>query len=182
MPSLIQKVIHLSFDITDRFAPEFAGRVAFRLFSTTPKRKPGSEKARRMLDEAAPIMAQATKSVLTISRGAVSAWYFKSPTGKDAPLVLVTHGWGSRSEHMLAIIQGLQKSGHAVVALDLPGHGQSTGRKLDMALAVQAVDAAWRQFGPFSAMVGHSFGGAWLSMLQLGRSAAYLPVGQVGSC
>ncbi len=160
MPSLIQKVIHLSFVITDRFAPGFAGELAFRLFCTTPGRKPRSENAQKVLVAAAPVMAQTTRSVLTISKGAVSAWYFKSPKGRDAPLALVTHGWGSRSEHMLSIIQGLQNSGHAVVALDLPGHGHSTGRKLDMALAVQAVDAVWRQFGPVSTMVGHSFGGA----------------------
>ena len=34
------------------------------------------------------------------------------------------------------------------------------GRTLNMANAVEAVDAAWREFGPFDTVIGHSFGGA----------------------
>ena len=160
MASLLQKVIHLGFGISDRLAPEFAGRLAFRLFSTTPARRVKSEKARQVLKDAKPTMAAGRQFILAISRGAVSTRYFAAPSGQGSELVLVTHGWGSRTEHMLPIIEALQRSGKAVVALDLPGHGQSTGRTLDMALAVEAVNAVWCQFGPISTMVGHSFGGA----------------------
>tara|TARA_R110000751_G_scaffold146094_5_gene249714 strand:+ start:8891 stop:9796 length:906 start_codon:yes stop_codon:yes gene_type:complete len=168
MTSLLQKVIHLVFGISDRLAPEFAGRLAFRLFSTTPTRRATSEKARQVLKDAQPAMAGARQFILAISRGAVSARYFAAPSGQGSELVLVTHGWGSRTEHMLPIIEALQRSGKAVVALDLPGHGQSTGRLLNMALAVEAVNAVWRQFGPISTMVGHSFGGAVLVNAAMG--------------
>lgn len=77
----------------------------------------------------------------------------------DAP-VLVVHGWGSQSAFMLPLIDALRMAGHTVVAVDLPGHGASGGRTLHMGQAVMAIDAAWREFGPFSAVVGHSFGGA----------------------
>ncbi len=75
---------------------------------------------------------------------------------------------------MLPIIEALRATGRAVVAIDLPGHGASSGRKLNMAIAVEAVDAAWRQFGPFATMIGHSFGGAVIVNAAAG-SVAHVP-------
>lgn len=160
MTSLIQKVIHLGFDFTGRLAPVTTGRFAFRLFAATPSRRPGSQKARLALEQARPRMANATGLQLSIHSGTVATWYFPAVGGAHAQTVLVTHGWGARTEHMLDLIEALQHEGRNVVALDLPGHGISSGRRLDMARAVEAVDAAWRQYGPFSMMLGHSFGGA----------------------
>ncbi|MCP4998195.1 MAG: alpha/beta fold hydrolase [Hyphomicrobiales bacterium] len=160
MTSLIQKVIHLGFDITGRLAPVTTGRFAFRLFATTPSPRSGSKKARLALEQARPRMAAATGLQLPIHSGSVATWYFPAAGVMPAETVLVTHGWGARTEHMLDIIEALRQEGKAVVALDLPGHGESSGRTLDMARAVEAVDAAWRQYGPFSMMLGHSFGGA----------------------
>ena len=105
-------------------------------------------------------MARAERVVLPISTGSVTTYLFSPLMGEASETVLVVHGWGGRSEHMLPLIEELRTSGRRVVALDLPGHGASSGRVLDLARAVQAVDAAWRQFGPFDLMVGHSFGGA----------------------
>jgi len=61
---------------------------------------------------------------------------------------------------MRALIAAHRAAGFRVVSVDLPGHGGSTGRRLNMASAVGAVRAAADWFGPFAAMVGHSFGGA----------------------
>lgn len=160
MPSLLEKVIRLGFRAAGSVAPVWAGRTAFRLFSRTPNRRPSSIKARSVVDDAQPTMALAQRVMLPISTGAVAAHAFQPLVGEAEETVLVVHGWGSRSEHMLALVEALRCSGRTVVALDLPGHGASSGRTLHMGMAVEAVDAAWRQFGPFSAMVGHSFGGA----------------------
>jgi pimeloyl-ACP methyl ester carboxylesterase len=61
---------------------------------------------------------------------------------------------------MRALIEGFRSAGYKVVSLDLPGHGQSTGRRLTMVGAVEAACQAAQWFGPFEAVVGHSFGGA----------------------
>ena len=61
---------------------------------------------------------------------------------------------------MRALIEGYRDAGYKVVSLDLPGHGQSTGRRLTMVSAVEAASQAAQWFGPFEAVVGHSFGGA----------------------
>lgn len=174
MTSLNQKVIRLGFGIAGRLAPDITGRLAFRLFCTTPSRKPATAKARKVLADAQPIMARAERVMLPISSGAVAAHLFTPIVGQSSETVLVTHGWGARTEHMLPIVEGLRSSGRSVVALDLPGHGASTGRTLNMALAVEAVDAAWRQFGPFTTMVGHSFGGAVVVNAAYG-SVCYVP-------
>ncbi|MCR9135057.1 MAG: alpha/beta fold hydrolase [Alphaproteobacteria bacterium] len=134
--------------------------MAFRLFCRTPSRTPSSEKAHAVLKDAQPAMARAERLMLPITTGAVATYAFRPHVAEANETVLVVHGWGSRSEHMLPLVEALRSSGHTVVALDLPGHGASTGRMLHMGLAVEAVDAAWRQFGPFSTMIGHSFGGA----------------------
>lgn len=177
MPSLSQKVIHFGFDIAGRLAPVTTGRLAFRLFATTPSRKPGSQKARTALKDAKVIMAQATRLDLSISQGRVATWYFPAVGPEATDTVLVTHGWGARTEHMLDIVSALRRQGKAVVALDLPGHGASSGRTLQMALAVEAVDAARRQYGHFSMMLGHSFGGAVVLNAAVG-SVAGIPANE----
>lgn len=174
MPSIQQKVIRLGFGLTERFSPGLAGRLAFRLFCRTPSSRPTSEKARRALADAAPVMARAEHVTLATSSGTVACYRFAPIAGEPSETVFVVHGWGSRTEHMLPIIEALRAAGRAVVAIDLPGHGASSGRKLNMAIAVEAVDAAWRQFGPFATMIGHSFGGAVIVNAAAG-SVAHVP-------
>lgn len=161
MTSFSQKVTRLVFDIAGRISPDLAGALAFRLFSHTPTKKPTTDKARLALADARSRMISASRTQLVISTDCVNAYHFRGSNRiHSAETVLVVHGWGSRSEYMIALIERIRDSGRNVVAIDLPGHGQSSGRSLTMANAVEAVDAAWREFGPFSAVVGHSFGGA----------------------
>lgn len=75
-------------------------------------------------------------------------------------MVLVIHGWRSRTEYMRTLIEAYRDAGYKVVSLDLPGHGQSQGRRLTLVSAVEAARLAGEWFGPFVAVVGHSFGGA----------------------
>jgi len=161
MASFPQKVTRLVFDITGRISPDFAGRLAFRLFTFTPSRNAGTQKAQDALQNARQRMTGADSVRLVLRNGSITAFRFVGSTRvNSAETVLVVHGWGSRTEHMIALIEALVESGRNVVAIDLPGHGRSSGRTLNMANAVEALDAAWREFGPFNTVVGHSFGGA----------------------
>lgn len=140
--------------------PTFAGRLAFRLFSLTPGRKPKSDKEKAAIAAAAPIMAKAVSVTLSYAGGWVLARDF--PVAGATRRALVVHGWGSRSEYMATLIDRLVREGTEVVALDWPGHGGSPGRVLTMPAAVRSIDAAWRHFGGFDTCIGHSFGGASL--------------------
>jgi pimeloyl-ACP methyl ester carboxylesterase len=164
MASFAIKVTRLALKTVAAFSPETAGQLAFRLFSITPSRKPKSGKEKAALAAAEPVMARARLVTLSFAGGWVTAKHFEAQSaGGPTKRILLVHGWGSCSNYLAAMIDGLTAGGAEVVALDWPGHGASPGRTLTMPAAVRAVDAAWRQFGGFDVAVGHSFGGASLA-------------------
>ncbi|MGB6119713.1 MAG: alpha/beta fold hydrolase, partial [Mesorhizobium sp.] len=115
---------------------------------------------RRSVASAQGFMDEARHHRVPIEGCDIAIHEFRPPSGRYSRTVLVIHGWSSRTEHMRHLIDGFRNAGTRVMALDLPGHGASTGRRLNMANAVAAAQAADLWFGPFEAIVGHSFGGA----------------------
>ena len=160
MASFGLTVIRGIFRAADHIAPRIAGRIAFELFCRTADPAKPSAGERRATEAAAAFMEEARHHRLTVGRDCVAAHEFRPLSSRWSRTVLVVHGWRSRTEHMRAIVDGFRASGVRVIALDLPGHGASSGRRLNMANAVAAVAAADTWFGPFEAIVGHSFGGA----------------------
>ncbi|HXV31925.1 MAG TPA: alpha/beta fold hydrolase [Sinorhizobium sp.] len=162
MASFATRVIRLSLKAVSAASPVTAGKIAFQIFCRTASRKPRNGKEKALLKAAAPVMARSRRVTLSIAGGWVVARHFASRAG-DGPRVLLAHGWGSRSDYLGTMIDGLLAAGAEVVALDWPGHGASPGRSLTMVQAVRAVDAAWRHFDGFDVGIGHSFGGASLA-------------------
>lgn len=142
-------------------APSLGGRLAFWLFCRTPDPMQQTEKERRLLAQSQDFMRQARRHHLTTTHGEITAYEFTNwGARRDGPAVLVLHGWRSRTEHMRAVVEALLRRGFRVVSMDLPGHGTSGGRVLNIPKAVAAVNSAAQWLGPFDSMVGHSFGGA----------------------
>lgn len=161
MASFPLTVIRSAFRVADHVAPRIAGRAAFELFCRTPHPDRVDDKERRALEQAAPFMAEARVHRLNTRSGWIAAHDFRPPAGTGRRrTVLVIHGWRSRTDHMAALVDSLRRAGSRVIAIDLPGHGKSSGRRLDMAIGVEAAARAGEWFGPFDAVVGHSFGGA----------------------
>ncbi|MER8431443.1 alpha/beta hydrolase [Mesorhizobium caraganae] len=161
MASFGLKVIRGVFGAAEHVAPRLSGRAAFELFCRTPSVKALSDGERRAVDRAAGFMAEARHHRLKTKAGCVMVHEFRpEPSRASAGTVLVIHGWRSRTEYMRALIEGFRNADYRVASLDLPGHGQSLGRRLNMVNAVEAVRVAGDWFGPFKAIVGHSFGGA----------------------
>ncbi len=161
MPSFGFMVIRGLFAAAEHLAPGFGGRIAFDLFSRTPPRRSGSAREAEAASRAEPYMREGRKHRIETPAGFVIAYDFATCHGRSsAPTVLVLHGWGSRAAHMTEYIEALDTAGFRVIAIDLPGHGASSGSKLNMATAVAAVATVAQWFGPFVAIVGHSFGGA----------------------
>lgn len=163
MASFATQVIRLSLKAVSAISAEAAGKTAFWIFCRTPGRRPRNGKEAALLKAAAPVMARSRKVTLSFAGGWVAARHFERRPGGRGPRILVAHGWGSRSDHLAALIEGLLAAGAEVVALDWPGHGASPGRSLTMPQAVRAIDAAWRHFDGFDVGIGHSFGGASLA-------------------
>lgn len=161
MASIGLKVIRGVFGAAEHIAPRITGRAAFELFCRTPSAKALTDGERRAIGRAAEFMTEARHHRLKTKTGCVMVHEFRPEPGR-APLgtVLVVHGWRSRTEYMRPLIEGYRAAGYRVVSLDLPGHGHSQGRHLNMVNAVDAVRVAGEWFGPFVAAVGHSFGGA----------------------
>lgn len=161
MASFGVKVMRGVFGAAEHFAPRLVGRVAFELFCRTPNPKALSPGERRAVARATDFMAEARHHRLTTGRGSVAVHEFRPAQGRgNAGTVLIIHGWRSRTEYMKALIERYRDAGYRVMSLDLPGHGASPGRRLTMVSAVEAVAAVGQWFGPFEAVVGHSFGGA----------------------
>lgn len=177
MASFGMKVIRSVFGVAEHVAPALSGRAAFELFCRTPSPRRLTDGERRAVERAAGFMAEARHHRLKARSGCVTVHEFRPEPGKDAPgTVLVIHGWRSRTEYMRALIEGYRNEGFRVVSLDLPGHGHSLGRRLNMVSAVEAARLAADWFGPFSAVVGHSFGGAVAANAVAGSVRQFQPV------
>lgn len=164
MASFGLKVIRLALSGVARISPDAAGKAAFRLFATTPGRRPRSAKEKALFARSEGWMRQAERATLAFAGGSAVAHRFAArPCQAFSGRVLVVHGWGSRAAYLSTLTEALVAAGHEVVALDLPGHGASRGRTLTLPMAVKAIDAAWQRFGGFDYFCGHSFGGASLA-------------------
>jgi len=149
-----------------RLAPGLVGEVATRRFFAPPPPPALAAASRERLDAAERLH-------LVINGRSLAAWRFGS-----GPQVIVSHGWGSDTAHMLPLIDALVAGGYAVIAADAPGHGQSDGSRwvsiLDFA---DTMSGLIRQQGRVFAAVGHSLGGTAVAYLQargLGASAVAL--------
>ncbi|MDH4411822.1 MAG: alpha/beta hydrolase [Rhizobium sp.] len=174
MPSFPLKVTRLAFAQLEKVSPVLAGRLAFELFCRTPSRRAKGAKARQVFMLGRDRLRRATTVRLALSRGMAAAYLL--PAERPAEMrhrILVVHGWGSRAEYLTDLAFGLHETGAEVVVLDLPGHGASSGRRLDLKIAAEAIVATERHFGHFDGVVGHSFGGAAV-MMAAGRVFADL--------
>jgi alpha-beta hydrolase superfamily lysophospholipase len=170
MQSYLHKVAGQAINLTGVVSPRLAGRIAFSLFSSTGSPEPKNEKERKMLGMSRAAMREAELLMLPVPAGMVATHRFPPIGAPNGKTYLVVHGWGSRIDYMQGLIRGLRQTGATVVGLDLPGHGGSTGRRLTVPIGIDAIDAAWRQYGHFDAVVGHSFGGFVAAMSAAGSS------------
>ncbi len=132
-------------------APPVAARAAETLFRTPPPHTPW-EGERELLARGRP-------ERLAVRGASLAAWTW----GEGAPVLLV-HGWGSRGARLGSFVAPLVAAGHSVVAFDAPGHGDSEGRFSSLPEFIFAIEAAHEARGPFTAIVGHSLGGAAVAL------------------
>jgi pimeloyl-ACP methyl ester carboxylesterase len=91
---------------------------------------------------------------------------------RDAPVVLMLHGWEGRPTQFAHFIAPLLAAGRQVVALDAPGHGESPGNESNAILFTHALLEAAVEIPNLESVVGHSMGaGAIGYALSLGLSA-----------
>ncbi len=78
---------------------------------------------------------------------------------RDAPTVLLVHGWSGNAAQMTAFVAPLVHRGFRVVAFDLSGHGASEGDQATIVRLAEDVLEIGRYVGGLEAVIAHSFGG-----------------------
>jgi len=162
-------VIRHFFALASHLAPKLAGRLAFRLFCTTFPPASKSAKHQAILLKAQHLFDTANRHAVSYSGGTVVAFEFL-PDNANAidhlGTVWLVHGWQSHSMYMSEFIAPFLQRGYRVVSVDLPGHGQSSGRTFHLPLAVGALNAVVEKFATLdkpaklNLVVSHSLGGA----------------------
>lgn len=170
-------VIRLGSSLLQGVSPRLAGKAALRLFCRTPPARPKGAKAKAAHSMGLARLREAETIGLRLSAGKrAQAYRFNGGARGRRQRYLVTHGWGSGMAYMTELIEALAGDGAEVIGLDFPGHGGAGGRFLHMGLAVEAIAAAEARFGPFDAVIGHSFGGAALMVSACGVLPGVRPI------
>jgi pimeloyl-ACP methyl ester carboxylesterase len=143
MSSLTFQSLRLSFRVTGALLPKFSGFLASQLF-LRPKRikRPKWEE---------DILKTANWNDL-VSGTRVWQW-------GEGPKILLVHGWDGRGSQLGRFVEPLLKVGFSVVMFDGPAHGDSQGVKTSMKLQASTIEKLSEEFGPFSGVIAHSFGG-----------------------
>ncbi len=161
------RVIRPLVKVGSRVAPRLTGNLAFRAFCTPPRAGGISGAQRKLIDRAEARMAEAERRRIAFEGGEIQAYRFKTAARRRGVVALI-HGWTGRAAFMSAFVEPLNAAGFDVVALDLPGHGHSSGRTLHVPLGIAALQALHWEFGPWTGIVAHSFGGALANVLVAG--------------
>jgi pimeloyl-ACP methyl ester carboxylesterase len=74
--------------------------------------------------------------------------------------VYLVHGWGGRAEQLGAFVAPLVARGFRVIAMDGPGHGESSGRRSSGVEIGRALADVAAQCGPARGVIAHSLGAA----------------------
>lgn len=142
--------MRLGFLLGGRLAPEAIARKAALLF-TTPF---GSSRTRAL---AAPTL-DAAETDLDIDGTSIHVYAWGDPVTQ--PYVLFAHGWSSHGTRVGPWVTPLRQAGYAVVAFDQAAHGKSGGTHTTLPDFTCHLMAVARHFGPATAVIGHSLGGA----------------------
>jgi pimeloyl-ACP methyl ester carboxylesterase len=129
--------------------PELAGELAERLFLTPPRSRDAAAAALDLIEARSGILEHKGRSIVT--------WRWGS---RDAPAVLLAHGWGGYAAQMRAFVFPLLSAGYRVIAFDQPAHGVSEGRLTGLPdFADVLAEVAWHH-GEVEGVIAHSMAGA----------------------
>ena len=136
--------------ITQRLAPNLAVKIAALLFRTPLPTK----RATRGVKVPAGVRVE----TVPFENSSFTLYHYPAPDG--APQVLMTHGWAGYGLQLANVAEALSATGWAVVLIDQPGHGRSSGWTGNLQQFSRALRFAGAHLGRLEAMVGHSMGAA----------------------
>jgi pimeloyl-ACP methyl ester carboxylesterase len=152
-------LLRTAFRTVGSVAPGVAARWAEAIFCRPPR--PDARPA----EEA--FLTTGTRSTVRSDHQDLAVWAWG-----EGPIVVLTHGWGGRAGRFSALAGALMANGFRVVLFDAPAHGASMGRQASLPQFSRALLDVGNMVGPIHGLVGHSLGGAAVSLaLHRGLSA-----------
>lgn len=144
-------ILTITFRCLEVISPKLAGKLALHLFTIPPKVSAPQRESK--------IREKAYLSYREINNNsiAVRVWESKK-TETHKPTILLSHGWAGRTTQFLEIIESLVDAGYRVVGADISAHGDSSGKQTNILEGSQILSIIAKEFGPLTAIIGHSFG------------------------
>jgi pimeloyl-ACP methyl ester carboxylesterase len=133
--------------------PEVAAAAAERLFLTPPPARDAAASALDLIDARSGVVVHKGRHICT--------WRWGS---RDAPAVLLVHGWGGHAAQMRAFVFPLLSAGFRVIAYDQPAHGVSEGRLTGLPDFADVLAEVAGHYGDVRAVIGHSLGATAAAM------------------
>jgi len=144
-------MLRTAFRTVGTVAPGVAARWAETIFCRPPRHElRPSEHA---------FLASGTRSGVRSGSDDLAVWSWG-----QGPRVILSHGWGSRAGRLSALAAALVANGFAVTVFDAPAHGASMGRQASLPQFARALMDVAPAGEPIYALVGHSLGGAAISL------------------
>ena len=138
-------IMNKTFSVLHKVHPKIASYAATQVFLTPPPFKP--------LKEQEEVIKKGTRLQIYSGKRKLRGWRWG-----NGPTVLLVHGWAGVSCQYSKMIEEITARGFSVIAFDLPAHGASEGRQSNYPECVRAIEAITNTYGPFHAVVAHSFG------------------------
>jgi pimeloyl-ACP methyl ester carboxylesterase len=140
-------------------ALHLAAKDAFRRFSMAPRGASERDASAKLHDKLGPLLTEAHACRIGTPDTFIQAYIWQTDAKPSRGRVLLVHGWTGQALIMGLFVQPLTRAGFDVVAVDLPAHGRSGGKLLNMPIGARALLATADRLGPFDGIVTHSFGG-----------------------
>jgi alpha-beta hydrolase superfamily lysophospholipase len=135
------------------------------MFLTPPRTRDAAASALDLVD--------ARSSFLEHKGRHIAMWRWGS---REAPAVVLAHGWGGYAAQMRAFVFPLVQAGYRVIAYDQPAHGVSEGRLTGLPDFADVLAEVAGIHGSVAAVVAHSLGGAAAALALANGKASFKKV------
>ena len=149
--------VRTGFVLGGRIAPKRTVNRAARLFAT-----PFASSRSRA--QAVQGDADMQRGELQVNGETIATYVWGDPSSQ--PYALLAHGWSSFGLRFLPWVARLRAQGLAVVTFDQPGHGHSSGKLCTLPEFIATIRAIGTRYGNAALAVGHSLGGAAVTLAQ----------------
>lgn len=131
------------------FSSTLATKFALKIFATPQKFK--TPEREEMMRESAK------KQLITVPSIKKDIMIYEYGYSKQK--VLLVHGWAGRGTQLYQIADKILENRMMAISFDAPAHGLSKGKTTDLPEYVATINYINEIYGPFEAVIGHSFGG-----------------------